>query len=196
MGRYNRSIDVLFVCTGNICRSPMAEGFLQRRLSDVAAGQPDGRVRIHSAGTRATLGSSPREVLSAAADFGVDLSAHRSRQLDSALLAEADLVIGMAREHVREAALTGAGAFGKSFTLRELLRRAADTGGPRGGEPLADWLAIVGAGRTTAELMGSSKIDDVSDPYGGPQRGYDASAVVIDELVTVLAQLLGPAVPS
>ena len=56
--------------------------------------------------------------------------------------------------------------------------------------------AIVGAGRTTAELMGSSKIDDVSDPYGGPQRGYDASAVVIDELVTVLAQLLAPAVPS
>jgi protein-tyrosine phosphatase len=173
----------------------MAEGFLQRRLSEVAAGQLDGRVQIHSAGTRATLGSSPREVLSAASDFGVDLSAHRSRQLDAALLGEADLVIGMAREHVREAALTGAGAFPKSFTLRELLRRAADTGGPRSGEPLADWLAIVGAGRTTAELMGAAKIDDVSDPYGGPQRGYDASAVVIDELVTVLARLLAPAVP-
>jgi len=196
VGRYNLGIDVLFVCTGNICRSPMAEGFLQRRLSEVVADPLDGRVRIHSAGTRATLGSSPREVVSAAADFDVDLSGHRSRQMDAALLAQADLVIGMAREHVREAALTGAGAFHKSFTLRELLRRAADTGGPRGGEPLTDWLAVLGAGRTTAELMGSSRSDDVSDPYGGPQRGYDASAVVIDELVTVLAQLLAPAARS
>jgi len=196
MGRYNLVIDVLFVCTGNICRSPMAEGFLQRRLAEASAGSLDGRVRIHSAGTRATLGRSPREVLVAAADFDVDLSGHRSRQLDAGLLADADLVIGMAREHVREAALTGAGAFAKSFTLRELLRRAADTGGPRYGESLSDWLVMVGAGRTTAELMGASRADDVSDPYGGPQRGYNASAVVIDELVNTLAQLLAPAVPA
>lgn len=175
----------------------MAEGFLQRRLSEAVADSLDGRVRIHSAGTQATLGRSPREVVSAAADFDVDLSGHRSRQLDAAQLGEADLVIGMSREHVRQAALIGAGAaaFARSFTLRELLRRAARSGGPRSGDRLAAWLAVVGAGRTTAELMGASRDDDITDPYGGPQRGYNASAVVIDDLVTSLALLLAPAVP-
>jgi protein-tyrosine phosphatase len=196
MGRYNPHIDVLFVCTGNICRSPMAEAFLQRRLLEVAADAPDGRVRIHSAGTHATLGSPPPAVLAAAADFGVDLGNHRSRQLDAALLDEADLVIGMAREHVREAVLAGSGAFAKTFTLRELLRRAADTGGPRQAEPLGDWLAVVGAGRTAADLIGSSRTDDVSDPYGGPHSGYEASAVVIDDLISDLANLLRPVAPS
>jgi protein-tyrosine-phosphatase len=92
--------------------------------------------------------------------------------------------------------LAGSGALAKTFTLRELLRRAADTGGPRQAEPLGDWLAVVGAGRTAADLIGSSRTDDVSDPYGGPHSGYEASAVVIDDLISDLANLLRPVAPS
>lgn len=152
----------------------------------------DGRVTVHSAGTRATLGVAPPEVVAAADEYGVDLSDHLSRQLTDDMLASADVVVGMAREHVREAALTLPGAFGRTFTLRELVRRAAKVGGPGPGGSLADWVGQLSDGRTTRDLLGASRDDDVADPYGGPARGYGVAAAEIDELVVTLAGLLAP----
>lgn len=184
---------MLFVCTGNICRSPTAEGFLRRQLAGLAGAAADGRVTVHSAGTHATLGTAPAEVVSAASEYGVDLTGHVSRQLTAEMLASADLVVGLAREHVREAALTLPEAFGRTFTLREVVRRAAAVGGPGPGRPLADWLAEVSDGRTTRDLLGVSRDDDVADPYGGPARGYTVAAAEIDTLTVTLARYLAPA---
>jgi protein-tyrosine phosphatase len=82
---------VLFVCTGNTCRSPLAEA-----LTRVEAERRDIDVNVSSAGIYATDGTpaSPQSV-DAAARRGADLTQHRSQRLELAALADADLVLTM-----------------------------------------------------------------------------------------------------
>lgn len=84
---------ILVLCTGNICRSPLAEALLRERLQ-----LPE--VEIASAGTGAVVGY-PADPLAieVAARFGFDIGAHRARQATPALLREADLVLVMTRAH-------------------------------------------------------------------------------------------------
>jgi protein-tyrosine phosphatase len=82
---------VLFVCTGNTCRSPLAAAAFRRAMGDRAD-----RVEVASAGTAASDGSPASEgAARAAARAGLDLAAHRSRRLDRDVLAGVDLVLLM-----------------------------------------------------------------------------------------------------
>jgi len=126
------------------------------------------------------------------ADRGLDTSGHRSRRLRPDLLAGADLILGMARSHVREAvALAGPDSLRRSFTLKEIVRRGEERGGRAAGEPLAAWLDRLQAGRTVADLLGDFEADDVDDPIGGPRRSYERTAAELDDLTARLARLLG-----
>jgi len=154
------------------------------RLEQVA---PDHGLAVASAGVAATGGLVPAEVDEVARDLGVDLRAHRSRQLDPDEATAASLVVGMTREHVREVALAVPGTFPRTFTLRELVRRAGVLGGRRRDESLEDWVARLGQDRRAADLLGSSPDDDVADPYGGPRRAYAEMATTLDGLLTALA---------
>lgn len=86
---------VLIVCTGNICRSPLAEGLLRREL----AGRP---IEVSSAGTSALVGwpADPMSV-AVAAEHGLDISAHRARQASAALLGAHDLILTLDATHSR-----------------------------------------------------------------------------------------------
>ena len=179
-------IDVLFLCTGNMCRSPIAEAFLRQKLD--AAGITD--VRVHSAGLLDSGRSAPDENIAVMAERGIDISEHRSRQLTDTMLAGADLVIGMAREHVREVAVSASDAWPRTFTLRELVRRGTDVGPRQAGQPLDEWLSKVHAGRTPSQLLGASPDDDVADPMGKAARFYDEAATEIAELVDRLVALV------
>lgn len=119
--------------------------------------------------------------------LGIDLSTHRSRQMTSDLLRSADLVLAMAREHVREAVVTAPETWPRTFTLKELVRRAGRAGPRQPAEPLDAWLARVHEGRTTRELMGRSDEDDVADPIGQPRKAYER---MIDEVDRLLEQVV------
>jgi protein-tyrosine-phosphatase len=101
---------ILFVCTGNTCRSPLAEALCRRLLADrLGVGEADLAARgyvVRSAGVAALPGdeASP-EAVEVAREFGADLSAHRSRPVDPELLAEATDVIAMTATHAAMLAL-------------------------------------------------------------------------------------------
>lgn len=87
---------VLFVCTGNTCRSPLAAAALTREL-----GADGARVEVTSAGISAWDGEPATEYsIEVAARDGLDLSAHRSRRAHPDMLAQADLVLVMERSHL------------------------------------------------------------------------------------------------
>lgn len=89
-------IQVLFVCTGNTCRSPMAEGLLRKRLAE--RGRDD--IEVASAGIGAGGGHPAADgAYLVALEDGIDLSSHRSRRLSPEMIESADVVLVMSREH-------------------------------------------------------------------------------------------------
>jgi protein-tyrosine phosphatase len=90
-------MKILFVCSGNTCRSPLAEAITRRMLAD--AGRDD--VTVSSAGTNAWDGSPASDgALLVGMERGLDLSAHRSRQLSEEIVREADFILVMAPSHL------------------------------------------------------------------------------------------------
>ena len=82
-----KSINILFVCVGNTCRSQMAEGF--------ARAYSDGKIKVRSAGT-AAYGELVRPTIEVMKEKGIDISEHTSDQLTPDLFEWADVVVSMA----------------------------------------------------------------------------------------------------
>jgi protein-tyrosine phosphatase len=176
--------SVLVVCTANQCRSPLGAAFLRVRLAERAP-----RVRVASVGIRAVADLPATEsTIAAAAARRVDLSAHRTRRIEAAQVSAADLVIGMERGHVQEAVLLDPSALTRSFTLKELARRARAAGRRGYREPLAAYTARLAAGRQLTDLLGSSREDDLDDPTSNRMIDHDSAAAEIDDLVAVVVE--------
>jgi len=179
---------VLFVCTGNLCRSPSAERFLAQRLSEV--GPPD--VTVESAGTSGTVLEVPYDLLREGASFGLDLRSHVARRMDASTVARADMVICIERSHVREVVLVDPPACAKSFTLREIVRRGTERGQRSSLQSLADWLTHTGEGRRHVDLIGDSPLDDIPDPMGGRSKDYRVMLNELEALTRTLHSLAWP----
>ena len=163
----------------------MGEALLQRRLDERAVD-----ARVHSGGLLS--GGAPATVpaIEAMAAEGLDISAHRSRQVSPYLIEEADLVVTMTRQHLVELTLLAPDAWKRVFQVRDLLRRAEQVGPRSPGQPFADWLSAIGEGRTRAGLLSASLSDDVEDPVGQPAAAYERTKQLLDDLFTRLAALL------
>lgn len=177
-------MEIMTICTGNICRSPLAQVILASRLADLG-------VTVTSAGVRG-LPSAPMtpEAVHLARHFGVadELSgAHRSRYLIESMLTAPDLILTMTRDHRRSLAELAPARLRSTFTVREFarladnatdeqLRAAADAAGADSGERLRAAAAFLASLRGLVLAPGDADDDDVVDPYRQPWEVYVESA--------------------
>ncbi|MFE5672277.1 low molecular weight phosphatase family protein [Agromyces sp. NPDC056523] len=191
---------ILTVCSGNICRSPFAEQLLRHGVGGT-------QVSVSSAGTIAMVGEGmPVEALDLSTRYGIaDAHSHRARQLDEQAIREADLVLGMAREHRRAVVELVPAATRKAFTLREfahLAREVTDSdleasSGPFDGDDERSRLraAVTAAAslRGVAAPFASPDDADVVDPYRRSATVYEQSAAQIVPAVEIAVALLARA---
>jgi len=166
--------SILVVCTGNVCRSPIAESLLRVALeARLAAEAPD----VASAGTMGWVGSGadPSSVV-AAAELGVDISGHRAREVSDEDVARSTLILAMAPEHAR--AFDGE-ARGRTFTLKELVRLLEALTEGASGQLLSERVAA--ADRLRADgFAGDPRDEGIMDPLGMPLDAFRAVAAELD----------------
>ena len=177
--------DYLVVCTGNICRSPMAEAMLRQECSQ--RGVPDG---IASAGVAAVPGqAATQEAVRAVRAWGLDLSGHRSQPSTSDLVGGSALVLTMEVAHVVRLVSSHPERFPTTFTLRELVERVQTVTGPRSDRSLEEWVAALNEGRSASGLL--ARVDlDVVDPYGHSEAAYRRCAEELHDLSSRAAAAL------
>ena len=184
---------VLVICTGNICRSPLAEGFLRSALRQrFDADAPT----VDSAGTQGWEGAPAQaESIVAAREREVDIEGHVARRVTRALVDRADLVLTMAAEHRDEVSGVIPGAASRTFTLKELIRLLQAV-------PDAEATSAASLGARVEEahalrqrgFPGNPRDEDIADPLGQPQETYRAVAWELDDWIHRLVDgLFGPA---
>ena len=124
--------NVLVVCTGNVCRSPMVKALIRKEIADRGL-TPD--VTIDSAGTYAMVDHpASGGSINAMAQRGLDISGHRAKQLTAELVNKADVILVMEERHRRSIFVTWPRAIMKTLLLSELSGGHEGIDDPYGGE--------------------------------------------------------------
>jgi protein-tyrosine phosphatase len=185
------TFSILYVCTGNICRSPLAERYTAHRLADEAAG-PAPAVVVSSTGVRGLEG---HRMDPFAEDQltrrGGSASGFAARRLTAGLVDSADLVLTMTRKHRAAALAEAPAALRRTFTLLEAADLARLVAGERSGADTGSPAALVAA---MAGARSQARVEqyDVADPIGRSPRVHAAVADVITAAVDDLVAALVP----
>ena len=182
------SFHVLHVCTGNICRSPMAERIMRAELASRYGPLADG-VEVRGAGTYGGHRGDPMNPPAARVlgELGIDASGFAATWLREPQVEWADLVLTATADHRREVLGLDPSALKRTFVLRELARLAVFVQPdelPPGG-PAERLRALV---RKAADLRAwyppqSRDVDDIGDPFGGPIEEFRETAADIQAAV-------------
>lgn len=175
------TFQILSVCTGNVCRSPIAELLLAEALSGYAD------VRVESAGIGALVGHGvPEPAQRLGADYQLDASAHVARQINESMIRDSALIVAMAREHRRYIVQAVPAAMRRTFTLRELARIAdsaeeslreavSNAGASTPEEAMRAAVALAASLRGTVPPPADPDDFDVIDPFRRSDEVYAAS---------------------
>lgn len=191
MSDMQSSFRILTVCTGNVCRSPLAEQLLSQQLRDVPG------INISSAGTHALIGHPMPELAQEnARSLGIENpELHRSQSMTAELLDPSDLILAMSREHRRAIVELSPRVLRKVFTVREFARLAERTTesdlkaelGVNTATPLERLRAAVRGvshARSSVPPLNNPTDDDVIDPY---QRSKKIYYISTQQLLPALA---------
>lgn len=189
--------SVLFVSTGNVCRSPLAERMLRAQLA--AALGPEARTfSCESAGTWGHVGAAMEaHAADVLRERGADPSGFVGRELGPDQVLAADLILGAAREHREQVRLLDPYAAGRTFSLREFARfaRQVDAVTLPAADPaararaLVDRVALLRKPRPGRDRPD----DDIPDPFGAPLHVFRLCADAIADGLAGLVEQLHPA---
>lgn len=175
--RTDDEIDILVVCSGNVCRSPYIAARLRALLPEA---------RISSAGTTALEGAPPvDDVMRALARHGIREYSDVGGSLTRGLIRNARLVVTATRLHRVDVVTMEPQAAGRTFTLKELARVV-------GADPSIHGLdeVVAHAAHAAQEPEEIDYDDDLQDPYGLEWPAYDKMAAEVDAALAVLAPAL------
>ena len=190
---------LLYVCTGNICRSPFAEIVTRHLLIARLGGRAASAFDVSSAGGQAVVGSGMhRFTRQELAPWGLDRDAadlFTARQLRPAMIAEAHLVLGLSTRHRSVVIDCEPAALSTTFSLREFAR-LADEVDPLAlpAEPVARAHALV---EQVRGLRGVSPprlpdADRIPDPIGRPAEAHREAAALIADAVERIVEAIAP----
>lgn len=160
--------SILFVCTGNTCRSSMAEGLFNDAVSK--SENLNGKFRAYSAGLAAYEGefANPKALKVLRDHFNIDIKSHRARRIAQSDVEDALLILTMTRNHKDAVIHMFPGAKDKTYTLKEFI---SDTEFEKASE---DYNFSM----------------DIPDPYGMPEEVYKRCAFEINDAVLKLIEKL------
>jgi len=147
--------------------------------------------RVHSAGTLGWGGPATDHAVETLAARGLDLSAHESRRVSSVDVADADLIIGMTRDHVSGVIIHDTTARERAFVMGEIVRLGTKAGPRRVNQSVREWCGEVAALRQKGRPVGTAA-DEIADPVGEGLMVYAATAHRLDALCASVAALLLP----
>jgi protein-tyrosine phosphatase len=176
--------SIVFVCTGNRFRSPVAEAFVRRLTLGLG-------IDVGSCGVL-NLDSSPAlpEAIEIGMWYGVDLSQHRTKWLQDVALADTDLVVAFQRSHLRDAVVEASARRERSFLFRELVGLLQEGQPPTSGDAVSHArTAIAEAADRRSEATARSDLS-MPDPFGSTWKTYRRTAEEIHSLAIALTSAL------
>jgi protein-tyrosine phosphatase len=167
----------------------MAAAFLRRRVAERNLD-----VTVSSSGLLPAGIPAADEVIDLMAERGIDVTAHRSRTVDADIIASADLILGMERNHLTELVAITPEAYTRFFTLPEFVRRVEGLAiVDPGGVDLDEIVTMIAQTRGRRELLRITVADEIPDPMGRSGKVFDRTANDISLLVDRLVDALWPA---